>query len=313
MLRNAPFVGGYALDLRSMPDAWWPQNRIFCVFAWRGLAPSRSPLPRPRLRTHPGVIGPALAQVGEAYVCWAGSHAPSLAPAWWAPSGSGEIAAWLPPRGLPGPPAPAAGALVVEYHHPYRASRMNGVSLHGRVEPEAGAQAALASAIEQRYGVRPAGGALFGCAAERITSWLGFDVRRGRIRTRPKRSAAPKRPRSTTTPDRSKTPRLRALGGVAAAPSGLTAGTRASGVRLGSAFGAEDGGVQPLETLFDASDAGPALPNPELARLYGGGLTLPGDVLYANFVRRWTGWSPSRERSGAGRERSRCTVRPTAS
>jgi riboflavin biosynthesis pyrimidine reductase len=42
--------------------------------------------------------------------------------------------------------------------------------------------------------------------------------------------------------------------------------------------------VQPLETLFDASDAGPALPNPELARLYGGGLTLPGDVLYANFV-----------------------------
>lgn len=88
----------------------------------------------------------------------------------------GEIAAWLPPRGLPGPPAPAAGALVVEYHHPYRASRMNGVSLHGRVEPEAGAQAALASAIEQRYGVRPAGGALLRLRPERITSWLGFDV-----------------------------------------------------------------------------------------------------------------------------------------
>jgi hypothetical protein len=177
VLRNAPFVGGYALDLRSMPDAWWPQNRVLLRLrvAWARTVSESAP-PAAAATPIPGVIGLALAQVGEAYVCWAGSHAPSLAPAWWAPSGSGEIAAWLPPRGLPGPPAPAAGALVVEYHHPYRASRMNGVSLHGRVEPEAGAQAALASAIEQRYGVRPAGGALLRLRPERITSWQGFDV-----------------------------------------------------------------------------------------------------------------------------------------
>jgi riboflavin biosynthesis pyrimidine reductase len=42
--------------------------------------------------------------------------------------------------------------------------------------------------------------------------------------------------------------------------------------------------VQPLETFFDSSGAGTALPSPDLAHLYGGGLTLAEDVLYANFV-----------------------------
>lgn len=177
VLRNAPFVGGYALDLRSMPDAWWPQNRVLLRLrvAWArtvsdSVPPAAGPAPVP------GVIGPALAQVAEAYACWAGSHAPSLAPAWWAPSGPGELAAWLPPRGLPGPPAPAGGAFVIEHHHPYRASRMTGVTLHGRVEPVTEGQSRLAAAIEQRYGVRPAGGTLLRLAPDRVTCWRGFDV-----------------------------------------------------------------------------------------------------------------------------------------
>lgn len=42
--------------------------------------------------------------------------------------------------------------------------------------------------------------------------------------------------------------------------------------------------MDPLETLFDPGGTGPSLPSLELARLYGGSLTLPEDVLYANFV-----------------------------
>lgn len=177
VLRNAPFVGGYALDLRSMPDAWWPQSRVLLRLrvGWARTVSESAP-PAAAATPIPEVIGPSLAQVGEAYMCWAGSTAPSLAPAWWAPTGPGELAAWLPPGGLPGPPAPAAGALVVEHHHPYRASRMTGVALHGRVEPNTGDEATLAAAIEERYGVRPAGGTLLRLRPDRVTSWRGFEV-----------------------------------------------------------------------------------------------------------------------------------------
>ncbi len=177
MVRNAPFVGGYALDLRSMPDAWWPQNRVLLRLrvTWaRTVSESAPPAAGPT--PIPGVVGRALAQVAEAYACWAGSHAPSLAPAWWAPSGPGELAAWLPPRGLSGPPAAASGALVIEHHHPYRASRMTGVTLHGRLDPDTGGQSRLAAAIEKRYGVRPAGGTLLRLEPDRVTSWRGFDI-----------------------------------------------------------------------------------------------------------------------------------------
>ncbi|MGH7920433.1 MAG: hypothetical protein ACREQM_10870 [Candidatus Dormibacteraceae bacterium] len=177
VLRNAPFVGGYALDMRSMPDAWLPQNRVLLRLrvAWaRTVSESDPPAAAPT--PIPGVLGPVLAQVGEAYACWAGSNAPSLAPVWWAPAGPGEIAAWLPPRGLPGPPAGANGALVVEHHHPYRASRMVGVTLHGRLEPVVRARTPLATAIEARYGVRPAGGVLLRLEPDRVTSWRGFEI-----------------------------------------------------------------------------------------------------------------------------------------
>jgi len=53
---------------------------------------------------------------------------------------------------------------------------MVGVTLHGRLEPDTGAQSSLAAAIEKRYGVRPAGGALLRLKPDRVTSWRGFDV-----------------------------------------------------------------------------------------------------------------------------------------
>lgn len=43
-------------------------------------------------------------------------------------------------------------------------------------------------------------------------------------------------------------------------------------------------GVEPLETLFDAGDTGRSLLTPELARLYGGGVAVSDDAVYANFV-----------------------------
>lgn len=177
-LRNASFIGGYALDLHGMPDAWWPQNRILLRLrvSWARTV-SEAPPPAASPTPIPGVLGPELASVGEAYACWAGSRTPSLAPVWWAPSGIGEVAAWLPPRGLPAPPAAANGAIVVEHHHPYRASRMLGVTLHGRLEPLSSPDAApVASAIEHRYGVRPAGGVLLRMRPDRVTSWRGFEV-----------------------------------------------------------------------------------------------------------------------------------------
>ena len=66
--------------------------------------------------------------------------------------------------------------LVVEHHHPYRASRMTGVALHGRLEPVTAGRAVLAAAIESRYGVRPSGGSLLRLLPDRVTSWRGFDV-----------------------------------------------------------------------------------------------------------------------------------------
>ncbi len=58
--------------------------------------------------------------------------------------------------------------------------------------------------------------------------------------------------------------------------------------------------MQPLDTLFDASGAGADLPSPALAHLYGGGLTLPDDVLYANFVSSLDGVVALEGKAGGG-------------
>lgn len=58
--------------------------------------------------------------------------------------------------------------------------------------------------------------------------------------------------------------------------------------------------MQPLETLFDASCSVPDLPSPDLARLYGGGLALREDLLYANFVSSLDGVVAVEGKAGGG-------------
>ncbi|MBO0746288.1 MAG: hypothetical protein J2P43_14810, partial [Candidatus Dormibacteraeota bacterium] len=72
------------------------------------------------------------------------------------------------------------------------------VTLHGRVEPTTGGQSRLATAIERRYGVRPAGGTLLRLQPDRVTSWRGFDVST-RPYPRPEAQAAGA-PRAQATP-----------------------------------------------------------------------------------------------------------------
>ena len=58
--------------------------------------------------------------------------------------------------------------------------------------------------------------------------------------------------------------------------------------------------MEPLETLFEPEGDGPPGPSAELARLYGGGLTLPEDVVYANFVSSLDGVVALEGPSGGG-------------
>lgn len=170
-LKNAPYIGGYLLDLASIPAEWWPHNRI----VFRLEVDRVRQLRTDRVPPDPGGSGALLpgvpAQVGRplagnhGYLCWATPRGPSLAPVGWSPDG-GEVLLRLPPGVGRGPAGGSAGALVVERHHPFRATRVLGVCLRGRLNEE--------SAGELRLEV------------ERATWWQGFRVETGRVaRDRP--------------------------------------------------------------------------------------------------------------------------------
>jgi hypothetical protein len=182
-VKNAAFIAGYLVDLAAIPRQWWPHNRVVLR-----LRPARArvvevePLEhadRARLPAAPAEVTRPLEREPEGHLAWIapGGGGIQMAPALWAVSG-GEVVAWLP-AGLP-PPAPDAGAaLVVEFHHPYRATRMIGACVRGRVLREAVTPARLA--IADRYGADLEGGHALRLAAQRVTWWRGFQVRTDRI------------------------------------------------------------------------------------------------------------------------------------
>ena len=68
----------------------------------------------------------------------------------------------------------APAALVVEHHHPFRATRMLGLCLRGRLVLDPAARAGIA----ERYGgALPEGGTAVRLEPARLTWWRGFQVR----------------------------------------------------------------------------------------------------------------------------------------
>lgn len=183
-LKNAQFVAGYLLDLASIPGEWWPQNRVLL----RLRVSRRSELQKPevgpampaRVPDVPAAVARGVARNRIAQLCWSLGGSPVLAPAMWAPDGS-DLLAWVPVGAAALPREGARAALVVERHHSFRATRMLGACMRGRLTSEPGGAAALA----ERYGSEPREeGRYMRLEVERLTWWQGFEVQSARVEER---------------------------------------------------------------------------------------------------------------------------------
>jgi len=176
-LKNAAFIAGYLLDLAAIPSEWWPHNRVLLrlVPDRVGLVPPLQPPPAAMERV-PGASAQVAHAVGRhrtAQLCWLSEGRPVLAGAAWALDGP-DVLAWLPAH-VPNPPVQGApAALVIEHHHPFRATRMLGLCLRGRLSLEPPAKAAIAGRYD---GELPEGGTALRLEAQRVTWWRGFQVR----------------------------------------------------------------------------------------------------------------------------------------
>src|SRR2546430_1685397 len=176
-LKNAAYIGGYLMDLARIPADWWPQNRVLLR-----LRPDRVSLVLPldappaaavRPPGAPAQVAGAVARLRTAHLCWISGGRPVMAGAAWTLDGPDALA--LLPAHLPGPPRhDVRAALLVEHHHPYRATRMLGLCLRGRLTLEPAARAAIARRYE---GELPAGGTVVRLSGSRTTWWRGFEVR----------------------------------------------------------------------------------------------------------------------------------------
>ena len=174
-LKNASFIGGYLRDLARIPGEWWPQNRALLRLrvsrAWSlpsVSSPPAGPAPVPGV---PAGVRRTLTRVPVAYVCMIVDGVPLMAPALWTADGSVSIVVGV--AGFLGITRRAAGGVVIESHHAYRATRMVGAYLRGRFS----ADADVKSGVAERYGLEsePAGlGLRFD--AERATWWRGFTL-----------------------------------------------------------------------------------------------------------------------------------------
>lgn len=177
--KNAAFIGGYLLDLARIPSEWWPHNRVLLRLRPNrvGMVPPLvvPPAAAQRVPGVPAQVAQAVARYRAGQLCWLSGGRPILASAAWALDGPDALA-WLPPpvSGLPRDGVRAA--LVVEHHHPFRATRMLGLCLRGRLHLEPAARPRL----DMRYvGGLPEGGTAVRLEVLRLTWWRGFEVRSG--------------------------------------------------------------------------------------------------------------------------------------
>ncbi len=175
-LKNAAYIGGYLLDIASIPREWWPQNRVVLRLRANrartvrtGSAPEAEAA---RVPVAPARVVRALARSRTAYLCWADRGSPVLNPVLWASDGEGAMA-WLAPGAPRAPVAGTPAALVVEHHHPFRATRMLGACARGTLTPDA----AACTAVADRYGLEPfSDGEAFRLEVARTTWWNGFEI-----------------------------------------------------------------------------------------------------------------------------------------
>jgi hypothetical protein len=173
--KNAAFIGGYLRDLARIPGEWWPQNRALIRLrvsrAWAlpsVSSPPAGPAPVPGV---PAGVRRTLTRVPVAYVCTIVDDVPLMAPALWTADGSISVVVGV--AGFLGINRRAAGGVVIESHHAYRATRMVGAYLRGRFTADADAKAEIA----ERYDLEaePAGlGLRF--EPEKATWWRGFTL-----------------------------------------------------------------------------------------------------------------------------------------
>ncbi len=185
-LKNAAFIGGYLVDLAGVPRQWWPQNRVVLR-----LSPDRreeidtgaaEAAGASRIGGAPDKVARAVENESEGFLCWMRRGYPQLVPALWVADGE-DVLAWVPEE--LGPPHDGmASTLVVEYHHPYRATRMIGACPRGYLHSDERAK----RAIERRYEVELEGGRGLRLETRRVTWWQGFEVKTTAVGT--KRSAA---------------------------------------------------------------------------------------------------------------------------
>jgi hypothetical protein len=190
-VKNAAFIGGYLLDLASIPAEWWPHNRVLLrlVPDRVALVPALTPPVAAPVRPPgaPAQVAHAVERHRTAQLCWLDGGRPVLASVAWTLDGPDALA-WLPPH-VPRPPRNgAAAAIVIEHHHPYRATRMLGLCLRGRLRLEPAARSTIAA----RYngGVALDGGTALRLEPARMTWWRGFEVRTQAVE-RPEVPAAP--------------------------------------------------------------------------------------------------------------------------
>ncbi len=174
-LKNAGFVGGYLVDLARIPSHWWPQNRVVMrLRAHRVVTQVSEPVPPLEAARLPGItarLARSLGKVATAFACWVQGGYPVLAPVQWATDGESLLA--VSRADTPAaPPKPVAGAIVVESHHRFRATRMVGACLRGRLQVDDSAFEMVA----ERYGVSFDSGFGLRLEPERATTWSGFDV-----------------------------------------------------------------------------------------------------------------------------------------
>lgn len=175
-LKNAAFVGGYLVDLTKIPRQWWPQARVVLrLRAHRALMLHADPAPALEAVRLPGIparLAKSLGKVGPGYACWVQGGYPVLSPVQW--TADDDVAWAVTPNEALGPPAkPLPGAIVVESHHRFRATRMLGACLRGRLL----ASEAARREVEPRYGTGSGrDGYGLKLEVERVTSWSGFEV-----------------------------------------------------------------------------------------------------------------------------------------
>ncbi|HEY1455143.1 MAG TPA: hypothetical protein VGG31_01490 [Candidatus Dormibacteraeota bacterium] len=171
-MRNAPYFAGYLLDLARLPREWMPYNRVVLRLRMdRAEIIDDAPFPAAQAARVPAVpadVSRRLAGVSRSYACWIEANMPVIRTALWEAERGEMVVA--PTSGRPR--TGAAGALVIESHHPFRPSLMVGACVRGTF-----GAAAESGSIAERYGVEasdvPGAVAL---RPERVTSWRGFAV-----------------------------------------------------------------------------------------------------------------------------------------